>query len=511
MYWENPRILLGLWILPLLAWILVRAHRKRMVAAKTFVNPAMVERLMPSPGGPRPWLKGVLLLVGVGLLIVAGARPRFGVFTETVSQRGVDLYVLLDVSRSMTAEDVAPSRLERAKSDVRDLLPYLAGDRVGLVVFAGKPVVKVPLTSDQGFFRMALDETDIYSAPRGGTLIGDAIRKALEVMPRSRDRDQVLVLITDGEDQDSYAEEAARQAAERGVKIFTVGLGDSREGARIPVRDDAGQLTYVQDEGQEKWSKLNDQLLKQIALTTGGAYIPAGTRAYDLGQVYADHLAGLTRAEYQAEKRKRYREQFQLFVCLGLALLLLEMGIAGYRPNGQHNFAPIRAEEGKKAGAGRNVHLVLLLAAVLLAFPSVAAAGSRQAAEKVRQGIASYESGDYKDAAAAFNEADVAQPDDLRIAFDRGMALAAEGDATKATELLEQAALSPDLDLAVRPDITWDAWRRPKRRSSSATIPRRLRPTSAKTAWPIWPWRSAIFATAFTSTRTMPTRGTTWS
>ena len=143
---------------------------------------------------------------------------------------------------------------------------------------------------------MVLDEVDIHSAPRGGTLIGDAIRKALEAMPRSRDRDQVLVLITDGEDQDSYAEDAAKQAAERGVKIFTVGLGDSREGARIPIRDDAGRLTYLQYEGQERWSKLNDQLLKQIALTTGGAYIPAGTRAYDLGQIYADHLAGLTRA-----------------------------------------------------------------------------------------------------------------------------------------------------------------------------------------------------------------------
>ena len=104
-------------------------------------------------------------MAGVALLIVAAARPRFGVYTETVTQRGVDLFVLLDVSRSMTAEDVAPNRLERAKSDVRDLLPHLAGDRVGLIVFAGKPVVKAPLTNDQGFFRMVLDEVDVGSAP----------------------------------------------------------------------------------------------------------------------------------------------------------------------------------------------------------------------------------------------------------------------------------------------------------------------------------------------------------
>jgi Ca-activated chloride channel family protein len=328
-------VLLGLWILPLIVWILFRAHRKRVSTARSFVDPAMVARLMPSLGGPRPWIKGALLIAGTGLLIVAGARPRFGVYTETVKQRGVDLFVLLDVSRSMTAEDVLPNRLERAKSDVRDLLPHLPGDRVGLIVFAGKPVVKVPLTNDQGFFRMVLDEVDVRSAPRGGTLVGDAVRKALEAMPPSRDRSQVLVLITDGEDQDSYAEDAAKQAAERGVRVFTVGLGDAREGARIPLRDASGQLGYLQYQGQEKWSKLNDLLLKQIALTTGGAYIPAGTQAYDLGQVYADHLAGLTRGEYQAEKRKRYREQFQLFVCLGVALLLVEMGVAGYREVGK--------------------------------------------------------------------------------------------------------------------------------------------------------------------------------
>jgi len=336
MYWENPSVLLGLWILPLVAAILVYAHRKRVAAAGRFADPAMVERLMPRLRSPRPWVKGAIILLGLGLLVVAGARPRFGVYFERVSQRGVDLFVLLDVSRSMSAEDVAPNRLERAKSDIRDLLSRLVGDRVGLIVFAGKPAVKVPLTTDQGFFRIVLDEIDTRSAPRGGTLIGDAIRKCMEAMPERRDRDQVVVLITDGEDHESYPEEAAKQAAERGIKIFTVGLGDSREGARIPVRDQSGGLRYLQYQGQEVWSKVDGRLLKQIALTTGGAYIPAGTRAYDLGQVYEDHLASLTRGQIQAEKRKRYREQFQLFVCLGVALLLVEMAIPSYRRPATH-------------------------------------------------------------------------------------------------------------------------------------------------------------------------------
>jgi Ca-activated chloride channel family protein len=479
MYWENPSILLTLWILPLLAWLLVSAHRKRLSAARTFVEPAMVARIVPALGGPRPWIKGILLLAGIGLLIVAAARPRFGVYTETVAQRGVDLFVLLDVSRSMTAEDVAPNRLERAKSDVCDLLPHLAGDRVGLIVFAGKPVVKAPLTSDHGFFRTVLDEVDVGTAPRGGTLIGDAIRKALEAMPRSRDRDQALVLITDGEDQDSYAEDAAKEAAERGVKIFTVGLGDSREGARIPVRDDSGRLTYLQYEGQERWSKRNDDLLGQIALTTGGAYVPAGTRAYDLGQIYSDHLANLTRGEYQAEKRKRYQEQFQWFAAMGLLLVLLETGIRGSScqqtkappvpgehragegdtkrrrksvmnaesPFGGHGAAGGPGKAAENALAGRPLRPVALV--ILLSVSSVAWAGSGAATTKVRDGIASYRAGDYKQAAAAFGEAVLARPDDLRIAFDRGTALAAAGD-EKAIEPLEKAALAPDLSLAVR-------------------------------------------------------------
>ncbi len=336
MYWENPTDLLSLWILPLVAAVLVYAHFKRVKAARQFADPAMVERLMPRLRGPRPWIKGTAILLGLALLIVAGARPRFGVYFEKVTRRGVDLFVLLDVSRSMTAEDVAPNRLRRAKSDIRDLLSRLAGDRVGLIVFAGKPVVKVPLTTDQGFFRMVLDQIDTQSAPRGGTLIGDAVRKCMEAMPQRRDRDQVVVLITDGDDQDSYPKAAAEQAAERGIKIFTVGLGDSREGARIPIRDQNDRLEYLKHQGQEVWSKVDERLLKEIALTASGAYIPAGTRAYDLGQVYEDHLAELTRGEIQEEKRKRYREQFQLFVCLGIALLLVEMAIPGYRqPNVQ--------------------------------------------------------------------------------------------------------------------------------------------------------------------------------
>jgi Ca-activated chloride channel family protein len=324
----RPSLLLLLWLLPLVAGVLVYAHRKRVAAARRFVDERMQSRLIPLEATGQVWLKGVLLLIGLALVIVALAEPRFDTYYEKVARRGVDCFVCLDVSRSMLAEDVKPNRLERAKADIRDLLAKLGGDRVGLIVFAGKAVVRVPLTTDEGFFRQTLDEVDVKSAPRGGTLIGDAIRKAMESMPKRADSDQVIVLITDGEDQESMPEQAAKHAAERGIKIFTVGLGDSGEGARIPVVDSSGDKIFVKDEKGEHWSKVDQDLLKKIALDSGGAYIPAGTRAYDLGQVYEEHLSGLARGE-EADKqlRKRQKEQYQIFLVFGIALLAIERAI----------------------------------------------------------------------------------------------------------------------------------------------------------------------------------------
>ena len=328
MSWGTPTFLFALWLVPATGLVLFYAHRRKRQAALLFVDSGMAQRLVPLVSIARVSFRATLLMFAVGLLIVAAARPQFGVVIEQVSARGVDLFVLLDVSRSMLAEDVAPNRLERAKSDILDLLSKLEGDRVGLIAFAGAPVELVPLTTDQGFFRMALDDVDPDSAPRGGSLIGDAIRRAMEAMEERRDRDQVIVLITDGEDHDSFPLEAARQASERGIRIISIGLGDTDEGARVPQRNEDGTLAYAQhDDGQEHWSKMDESLLKKIAAETSGAWIPARTRAYDLGQVYEDHLAGLTRGEFHSDHRRRFREQFQSFAIVGLLLLVVEQSV----------------------------------------------------------------------------------------------------------------------------------------------------------------------------------------
>lgn len=332
MHWESPQLLLALWILPPLAALLAYAHRRRLCAAEQFADPVMAARLMPPRRRRRVLLHAALLLAGVASLVVAAARPRLGMVEEEVQSRGADLFVLLDVSRSMLAEDVRPNRLERARSDIRDLLRRVPGDRVGLIVFAGRPVVLVPLTSDHGFFLQMLDQASPESAPRGGSLIGDAIRTALAAMPDERARDQALILITDGEDHDSYPEEAAQAAAERGVKIFAVGLGDAREGARIPVQRPGGEEGYLTYSGEVVWSRVDERLLRAVALATGGAYVPAGTRNYDLGQVYDDHLAALARGTLEGDRQRRYREQYQWFLGLGLILLLAERFLPVHGP-----------------------------------------------------------------------------------------------------------------------------------------------------------------------------------
>lgn len=434
MTFAHPTLLALLWLLPLLAGLLVYAHKKRLTAAQRFIDERMMSRLIPMETTAQVWLKGILLLAGLALVIVALAGPRYGTYYEKVARRGVDCFVCLDVSRSMLAEDVKPNRLERAKADIRDLLTKLGGDRVGLIVFAGKAVVRVPLTTDDGFFRQSLDDVDVKSAPRGGTLIGDAIRKAMESMPKRADSDQVIVLITDGEDQESMPEQAAKHAAEQGIKIFTVGLGDSSEGARIPVVDSAGNKIFAKDEKGEHWSKVDQDLLKKIALDSGGAYIPAGTRTYDLGQVYEENLSGLARGE-EAEKQLRKREQewYQVALFFGIALLAVERAVPRCpRKNGNTN----------SAASGFAMFFVIAL------FSSSAHADVNAAANKAKEGIEQFQNRDFKAALKAFEEAENAAPDDLRLAFNRGCAYAAQNEAEKAIEQFQKSAAAADKKLA---------------------------------------------------------------
>ncbi|MCA9263033.1 MAG: VWA domain-containing protein [Planctomycetales bacterium] len=331
MIWHSPQYLWLVWLIPLVVgvWFLGQLRQNR--ALDRFASGTMRRRIAPIAGRRRQLLRAIFLIMAAIALVIALARPRWGRYEQEVVQRGVDIFVLLDVSRSMLAEDVVPNRLERAKSDIEDLLSALRGDRVGLIAFAGTPVLKVPLTSDLGFFRQVLQEIDTQTPLRGGSLIGDAIRKGIESLEMRADRDQVFVLITDGDDQESFPLEAARLAADKQIKIITIGLGDPQSGSKIPILDNRGNLAFVEHDGATVTSQLNEQLLRDIAIATSGAYVPARTRAYDLGKVYSNHLAGLMRGELRAEERELYRERFQWFLVAGLACLGLFASVSPWK------------------------------------------------------------------------------------------------------------------------------------------------------------------------------------
>lgn len=335
MHWEQPEYLSLLWLIPLLVFAVQWVRRRQQASAATFAEPVIWPRLARKRSVVRSACKLALVTLGLTCLVAALCRPQFGEERRVVAARGIDVFVLLDVSRSMLAEDVAPNRLERAKSDIRDLVQALQADRIGLIAFAGAAEIEVPLTADFAYFRKRLDAVDTESAPRGGSMIGDTIRRAIRAMPADTVRDRVLVLITDGDDQESAPRDAAQTAAEAGIRIFTVGLGDPGEGARIPIRDESGNLQYLTHEGQHVWSRVNEELLREIARIGGGAYVPALTSSYDLGRIYEQYLEGLVHAASDERETVRRREQYQWFVLLGLLLLVLEPAVSEFESSSE--------------------------------------------------------------------------------------------------------------------------------------------------------------------------------
>ncbi|MEP3479121.1 MAG: VWA domain-containing protein [Fuerstiella sp.] len=331
MTWVSPSILYLLWTVPVFVGVLWAAERSKRKAITRFLDAPMAAQLAPSRSTNRFATKLFLRTIAVILCILALAGPQYGEEVSEVEVSGIDVFILLDVSRSMLAEDVKPNRLARAKSDILDLLRELDGDSVGLITFAGAPVVQVPLTSDGSFFRLVLRGVDCDSAPRGGTFIGEAIRKALSSMEQTTERSQLLVLITDGDDQESFPVEAAQQAADRNIKMITVGLGDIGEGARIPERGEDGSLSFVQYEGQEIWSKMDSELLQEIADVTSGVWVPAQTRAYNLASIYRAQLQGLTSTDETTETKQRKMNRFQWFLIPALLLLACDSLLSVFR------------------------------------------------------------------------------------------------------------------------------------------------------------------------------------
>ncbi len=339
---ENVEMLFLLWSIPVFIGFYIYAGRKRRQALKRFVDAGLLSRIPVHVSPARRRWKAAAVIFAMIFIILAAARPAWNQKPEIVKRRGRDVVFVLDVSKSMLAQDLKPDRLERAKLAISDCLDKLHGDRVALVVFAGNAVVKCPLTLDYGFFRMILNTITTNSVSRGGTKIGDAIRTTLnDVFTDHIKAYKDIILITDGGDHGSFPVQAAKEAGNRGIRLIAIGLGNENEGERIPITDANGQKTFLKYKGKEVWSRLDaDTLRKMVNMTPGGRYLNVATGDIDLGSVYQKLVATAPQKQLGSETIKRYEEKFQIFLAVALFLLLLEMAVNDRKKENKDHAAP---------------------------------------------------------------------------------------------------------------------------------------------------------------------------
>lgn len=330
MRFESYEWLSALWVLPVLAGAIIFALVRGRALLQRFVESDLLASMAGSRSPGRRAFKWLLALIGLGFAIVALARPQWNPQPQEIQKRGRDVVFLIDVSRSMLAEDLAPNRLERAKLWVRDTLKIMRGDRVAIVAFAGTAVVKCPLTFDYGFARMALDDLSPASVSRGGTLIGDALRLTLsEVFDTDEASFKDVILITDGEDQESFPVEAAKAAGDAGVRIIAVGIGDETQGKPIPITDGNGRQTFLTYNGERVLSRLDGQTLREMATASnGGSYLPVGTGTIELDRMYERLVRQAEQRELSTTEAVQFEEKFQIFLAVAIGLLFLELAIS---------------------------------------------------------------------------------------------------------------------------------------------------------------------------------------
>lgn len=341
----HPEYLYLLLLVPLMLGAFWLFSRLRGAAIRRFANATLLERLAERASNLRRVMKFVLLAAAVALISVGLANPQIGTRLEDVKQEGVDIFIALDVSLSMKAQDIKPNRLEKAKLELRNLISRLAGDRVGLIVFAGEAFVQFPLTTDYSAANMFVDIIDVNSVPVPGTAIGDAIDRAVASFDFKDQTTKVLVIMTDGENTEGDAIDAAKEAAAKGVLIYTIGLG-SPDGAPIPIYNSSGlQVDFKRDKsGNVVVSKLDEAGLQQIAEIGHGKYYRGTNSQDELDAIYKD-INSLQKREFGVKQFTDFESRFQWFLAPAVLLLIAEFLLSEKAALWLHRWNPLRREE----------------------------------------------------------------------------------------------------------------------------------------------------------------------
>ena len=339
----NPQYLLLLAVLPIAIGVVYWAVQNRSRTLERIGSPALVRRLTANVNTKGRMVGRGLTIAALALAIVALARPQWGESLQTVEREGVQIIIALDVSRSMLAEDVKPSRLVRAKLEIADLMQRLQGDEVGLVLFSGAAFLQFPLTFDYLSAKNFIENANTEMITRQGTNIEQAIEVASRSFSEEMISQKVILIITDGENQDGNAVEAAREAYDDGTLVYTIGVGTA-DGEPIPLRSPRGRLLeYVQDrEGNMVFSRLDENMLRSVAEAGGGKFIRLEGSTNATSQ-FTEELAALEKASVGSEVEATKIERFQIFAFASILLL-----IAG-------EVIPDRRRNRERSGRGANL------------------------------------------------------------------------------------------------------------------------------------------------------------
>ena len=312
-------------LIPLFVAVFILFLVWRRKTLNKFGNRTVLLQLMPEYSNVRIILKFILLLFAYTFLIIAIAGPQTGSKLEEVKRKGIDLMLAVDVSNSMLAEDIKPDRLERAKQSISRLIDQLEGDRIGIVVFAGKAFMQLPITTDYGAAKMFLSTINTNIIPTQGTAIADALVMATSSFGQSKNN-KAIVIITDGEDHQGNVLEQAEEAVKKGINIYTIGMG-SPDGAPIPIYSGNIQTGYKKDrEGTTIISRLDETLLQRMASLGNGIYVRANNAETGLQKIFED-ISKIQKTEIESRQFSDYEDRFQYFLALSLLFFIFELFI----------------------------------------------------------------------------------------------------------------------------------------------------------------------------------------
>lgn len=321
---EEPTYFIYFAVIPVIiaVFLLVLWWKKRK--QKQFADSSLFQQLSPENSIFKSVLKLVIISLGFAFLIIALVNPKMGTKLETIKRQGVDIVFALDVSKSMLAEDIAPSRLDKAKQIITKVIDNLGSDRIGIIIYAGNAYPLLPITTDHAAAKMFLQNADPDMVSSQGTAINEALERGITFFDNKEQTNRFLFVVSDGEDHQENAASIAEQAKKAGIKVYTIGIG-TENGGPIPIKENGSVISYKKDsQGEVVITKMKPEVLQEIADEGNGKYIN-GNKTQETTKIVEDLLVKAEKSEFETKQFSDYKDQFQWFIGLGLLFLIIDV------------------------------------------------------------------------------------------------------------------------------------------------------------------------------------------